>query len=299
MLNGENMEEIKLNFSVLNHNEIVNSIINNIPSEFLENKDEFKFNFYSSISEIVANIRDHAYPKSFKLKNENLCETIIRYDEYNLIVSIKDHGASIPVTILNKISSTNLSDEKLIEKAAGGNYSSNGRGIGLQDLIRQTHINTFDHIIIYSGYGFLKEASINDDSELKLLNNKTLGTSITLSKHYIDKQISLSNSFEIIVSKDFSEQPFGRYKSDSPYSAEALRDDHIIPALKKYDMVTIDLTGKIGLASSFLEEVFGGLVRRGFSPSELECRLNVVYPKIPSVVHQIWFYINKADGSHV
>ncbi|HDV8381146.1 TPA: STAS-like domain-containing protein [Citrobacter freundii] len=290
------MEEITLEFETMSNNDPVNLIIETIPSEFFENKDELKFNFYSSISEIVANIRDHAYPGNFKVFNKNFCEALIRYDEYNLIITIIDHGASIPVTILNKISSTNLTDDKLLEKAASGKYSKNGRGIGLQDLMRQVRINTFNNVIISSGYGFLKECSVPEHSELKLVKSKTLGTNITLTKEYLDKKILLNDSFEIIMSKDFSEQPFGRYETDSPFSAEAFRENHVIPALNKYKMVTIDLTGKFGLASSFLEEVFGGLVRRGFSASELEGRLNVILPKIPSVVHQVWIYINKAGG---
>ncbi|EJC7123279.1 STAS-like domain-containing protein [Vibrio parahaemolyticus] len=55
---------------------------------------------------------------------------------------------------------------------------------------------------------------------------------------------------------EFSEMPFGRYRSDGPSSAEVFRDDILIPALNSYDLVNIDLDGVWGYGSSFLSEVF-------------------------------------------
>lgn len=78
--------------------------------------------------------------------------------------------------------------------------------------------------------------------------------------------------------KDFSKSPFGRYKTDSRYSAEVFRDTVLIPALLSNEHVELDLNGlDVELGSSFLEETFGGLVRSSkLSPTELTKRLTLV-----------------------
>lgn len=63
------------------------------------------------------------------------------------------------------------------------------------------------------------------------------------------------------VARQFSMYPGARFKRISEYSGEEFRDNHLIPALKQDGKVTVDLDGVVGYGSSFLEEVFGGLVR--------------------------------------
>ena len=63
----------------------------------------------------------------------------------------------------------------------------------------------------------------------------------------------------ILVAKDFSKSPAGRFKTDGPFSGQHLREDFIIPALNKFDKVIVNLDGTIGYGSSFLEEAFKGL----------------------------------------
>lgn len=60
---------------------------------------------------------------------------------------------------------------------------------------------------------------------------------------------------------DFTKTPGGRYRKDGKFSAEEWRDDYIIPAAKIEPLV-INLDGTEGIAASFLEEVFGGFVRK-------------------------------------
>lgn len=69
------------------------------------------------------------------------------------------------------------------------------------------------------------------------------------------------------ISKEFSEIPGGRYKNEGKYSGEELRDDYLIPMLNNLDnsLLLIDLDGGYGYANTFLEEVFGGLIRKGFT----------------------------------
>lgn len=70
----------------------------------------------------------------------------------------------------------------------------------------------------------------------------------------IDHQISIADQF--------SPFPGGRYRKDGPYSGEAFREDILKPALRRYEVVTINLDGVAGLPSSFWEEVFGGAIRK-------------------------------------
>jgi hypothetical protein len=65
---------------------------------------------------------------------------------------------------------------------------------------------------------------------------------------------------------DFAPSPGGRYVSDGEYSGEWFRDDILAPALSAAqaasDTLVVELDGTSGYGSSFLEEAFGGLIRR-------------------------------------
>lgn len=63
------------------------------------------------------------------------------------------------------------------------------------------------------------------------------------------------------VARQFSRYPGGRFRSISDNSGEEFRDDLLIPEIKKGGTVIVDLDGVVGYGSSFLEEVFGGIVR--------------------------------------
>jgi hypothetical protein len=82
------------------------------------------------------------------------------------------------------------------------------------------------------------------------------------------------------IASEFSKYPAGRTRRDGPYSAERFRDDILVPALKgaaeKGGRVIVILDGVYGYSSSFLEETFGGLVRRRlFEPAWLRDSLLV------------------------
>lgn len=80
----------------------------------------------------------------------------------------------------------------------------------------------------------------------------------------------------IVVGKDFTDTPIGRYKSESRFSGETFRDDLLAPALRK-GKVCVDLSGVEGYGSSFLEEVFGGIVRAQVLPvQDLKARLRII-----------------------
>ncbi|MCW5223617.1 DUF4325 domain-containing protein [Verminephrobacter aporrectodeae subsp. tuberculatae] len=61
---------------------------------------------------------------------------------------------------------------------------------------------------------------------------------------------------------DFTRYPGGRYKRISKFSGEEYRDDYLAPALEKEEMVVVVLDGTVGYGSSFLDELFGGIVRK-------------------------------------
>lgn len=81
----------------------------------------------------------------------------------------------------------------------------------------------------------------------------------------------------IDVAKDFSRTPFGRYKTDSQFSAEEFREKLLLPNLNNGYALTIDFSKiSLGVGSSFLEEAFGGLVREGIDPAYLKSHIKVV-----------------------
>jgi STAS-like domain of unknown function (DUF4325) len=72
-------------------------------------------------------------------------------------------------------------------------------------------------------------------------------------------------NLNLSIAKDYSPFPAGRYINDGPFSAEKFRDSILIPRLKEavsqHLVLVVHMDGLLGISSSFLEEVFGGLVR--------------------------------------
>jgi hypothetical protein len=100
------------------------------------------------------------------------------------------------------------------------------------------------------------------------------------------------------IAKDFSRSPAGRYKTDGPYSGEAFREEHLIPALMGSEIVEVQLDGAFGFGSSFLEEAFGGLVRvAGFKAEVLHDKLRIS-SKLKTYEDRIWLYVDEARPQH-
>ena len=68
----------------------------------------------------------------------------------------------------------------------------------------------------------------------------------------------------IIVAKDFSFTPGFRYKEQSKYSGEEFRETFLEPIFESdsHSIITINFDGTAGYPTSFLDEAFGGLVRK-------------------------------------
>lgn len=98
--------------------------------------------------------------------------------------------------------------------------------------------------------------------------------------------------FDVIVYKDFSPYPAGRFYSDGNGSGQEFREKHLMPLLKLgREKLRIDLDGTEGYGSSFLEEAFGGLVRVGFSPESLLRIFHFKSDEDPTIVEEIREYI--------
>lgn len=85
---------------------------------------------------------------------------------------------------------------------------------------------------------------------------------------------------KIEIASDFSKVPGGRFVKHGPDSGEQFRNQILKPALlearRSGTPVVVVLDGVAGYAGSFLEEAFGGLVRKdGFSAQELEGLLDI------------------------
>lgn len=100
---------------------------------------------------------------------------------------------------------------------------------------------------------------------------------------------------EIIrIAEQFSRFPYGRYPDHGPNNGERFREEYLIPALRDGRELAVDLDGARGLGPSFLEEAFGGLVRAGFSPEQINSLIRVNSEDDPSYLEEIQSYINDA-----
>jgi hypothetical protein len=81
----------------------------------------------------------------------------------------------------------------------------------------------------------------------------------------------------ISIAKEFSPYPVGRFYGDGPDSGERFRDEYLEPPLRAGDIVQVQLSGTEGYGSSFLDEAFGGIVRKlKLSEQDARARLHVV-----------------------
>jgi len=101
----------------------------------------------------------------------------------------------------------------------------------------------------------------------------------------------------INIANDFSDTPLGRSEEDGDFNGSRFRDEFLRPALDKENKVVVEIDGVEGYGSSFLEEAFGGLVRKGYFTVEvLRARLDVKYLDQDFKMYHdlIWKYIKEA-----
>lgn len=96
----------------------------------------------------------------------------------------------------------------------------------------------------------------------------------------------------IDVGKDYSMTPGGRYRSEGDWSGEEFRQNVLEPKLDTGLDLIVDLDGPFGFTSSFLEEVFGGLVRK-YGPS-IRKRVEIQAIRKPTRKEKAEMYVDRA-----
>jgi len=93
---------------------------------------------------------------------------------------------------------------------------------------------------------------------------------------------------------EYTDTPIGRNALDGPKNGADYRENHIVPALGEYEIVKLDFSKTIGTTPSFLEEIFGGIIRdKILTPAELKRRTEVI-SKYESVKRNVIKYIDEA-----
>lgn len=104
---------------------------------------------------------------------------------------------------------------------------------------------------------------------------------------------------DLVVSDEFYRRPLGRYRTQGTYTGEAFREDVLLSKLSNLlpdEKLTIDFSGVTMNGSSFLEEAFGGLVRKhGYTTESLRNKIILKFPRRPSLEEKVWQYIYDAE----
>lgn len=103
----------------------------------------------------------------------------------------------------------------------------------------------------------------------------------------------------INISKEYTITPGARYITDGKYSGQDFREKFLEPLFQDNSTVKIQiiLDGTMGYATSFLEESFGGLVRKfgnKFTNQEILERFHFISDEEPACINEISQYIKDA-----
>ena len=104
-------------------------------------------------------------------------------------------------------------------------------------------------------------------------------------------------TYTLNIGKQFSRYPVGRYLADGDANGQLFREEVLRPLLTNHEVVVVELDDALGYGSSFLEAVFGGLVRTGFSRDLLLRKLNFI-TEDESLIEEITSYIREAESSN-
>lgn len=101
------------------------------------------------------------------------------------------------------------------------------------------------------------------------------------------------------LSTDFSNCPMGRYITDGPYSGEYFRDFFFYPKYKeasdKKEKLEINFDDCYGINPVFLEEIFGGMVRKY---KKFNLRNIIIISNDDETIHRrIKEFVKKASAS--
>ena len=101
---------------------------------------------------------------------------------------------------------------------------------------------------------------------------------------------------KISVCENFSPFPGARHRINGPYSGEEFRETLLEPLFedKTVENIEVDLDGVDGYATSFLEETFGGLVRK-YGHHEVKERLTIKSEEDQSLKPLVSKYMREAN----
>ena len=103
---------------------------------------------------------------------------------------------------------------------------------------------------------------------------------------------------EISIATDFSRTPGARHASEGKFPGDEFRDKILYPkyceAVEKHEKLKIKLDGCYGYATSFLEEAFGGLVRKIHKKGILDT-IEIISDEDESLIDLIQQYISDAE----
>lgn len=107
--------------------------------------------------------------------------------------------------------------------------------------------------------------------------------------------MTMARTVEIDIARDFSSEPFGRYPFHGPASGERFRDEFLVGPLREGHDVLVDIDGVTGLSSSFLDEAFAGLVRKGIlTQATFFQRVRIKSERDPSYIQDVVDYVSEA-----
>lgn len=108
------------------------------------------------------------------------------------------------------------------------------------------------------------------------------------------------SNVELNISKEFSKYPGPRFKNEGNYSGEDFRENFLEKkfeeALNSDSILIVNLDGGAGYGTSFLEESFGGLVRKYKDIGLVKSNIKFISKEEPYLIDDIIEYINHALG---
>lgn len=110
------------------------------------------------------------------------------------------------------------------------------------------------------------------------------------------KSMRENDSIIINIAKDFSDTPGFRYKDQGAFSGEEFRERFLEPHFinpNDQGKIVVILDGTAGYATSFLEEAFGGLVRK-FGRDKVKNRIDLISKEDNVILRDVEKYIEEA-----
>jgi 5'-deoxynucleotidase YfbR-like HD superfamily hydrolase len=107
---------------------------------------------------------------------------------------------------------------------------------------------------------------------------------------------SAEDHVKISVAGNFTITPGGRFKVDGPFSGEEFREIWLEPLFQNDPpaKIIIDLDNVEGYSTAFLEETFGGLVRKFGKEKVKFSMFEFISDEEPLLLEEIKGYIEKA-----